>query len=326
MKMKRIFLVFILLALGMASWPRSGYSALSSPSEGVTLSEPEWTAVQTRFENDIEVLIKWFETYKISKNNLTFTISELQNKSAELRDETRNESNLFKEIHLKELLNKLRDKLEENSDLDHAAELKQKELEENCLSLIDLYNGRIEFELESSEVNSTPAQLKVKIDKLCVLARQRNRIQTVLNQYGQKENNEKLGSVEEMFSEKTNDRETLQLTLDLFKDRQKSLQDQIEKWSLEIDSLNNELKLQGEMKGFLKDIQDINADSNFPQGNLKQEDLEFLSGDSQKKKLFVHLNEVQAKIAHGQKLLARIEQLSAEIQTRLDRLGEDKKL
>jgi len=324
MKIKRILFSFILLTLGIFSWPQRGHGALSGASEGVTLSDTEWTAVQSRFEKDIATLIAWFETYETSKGDLTTAISDLQNKSAQLRDETRNESNLFKEIHLKELLNKLRDKLEENSDLDRAAELKRKEFEEKCLSLIDLYNGRIEFELESGEASVMPSQLKSKIDRLCLLARQRNRIQSVLNRYGQKENNDKLNSVEKVFSDKTNDRETLQLTLDLFKDRQKNLQDQIEKWSLEMDSLNNELKLQGEMKGFLKDIQDINADSSFPQGNLKQEDLDFLSGDSQKKKLFVHLGGVQAKIARGQKLLIQIERLSTEVQTRLDRLDGDK--
>jgi hypothetical protein len=321
MRMKRILFSFILLVFSISSWPQRGNGALSSPSEGVTLSETEWTGVQTRFENDITVLIDWFETYETRKKVLTGEILELQDKSAQLRDQ----SNLFKEIHLKELLNKLRDKLEENSDLDHEADLKRKEFEEKCLSLIDLYNGRIEYELESGETNLPPPQLKSEIDQLCLLARQRNRIQTVLNQYGQKEKNENFNSVEKIFPAETNDRETLQLTLDLFKDRQKNLQDQIEKWSLELDSLRNELKLQGEMKDFLKDIQDINADSNFPQGNLKQEDLEFLSGDSQKKKLFITLNEVQQKILRGQKLLAQIEQLSTEVQTRLDRLDEDKK-
>ena len=321
MRMKRILLSFVLLVFGISSWPQRGNGTLSSSSEGVTLSEAEWTGVQARFENDITVLIDWFETYKTRKKVLAGEILELQDKSAQLRDQ----SNFFKEIHLKELLNKLRDKLEENSDLDHEADLKQKEFEEKCLSLIDLYNGRIEYELESGETILPPSQLKSEIDQLCLLARQRNRIQTVLDQYGLKEKNEKLSSVEKIYSAKTNDRETLQLTLDLFKDREKNLQDQIEKWSLELDSLRNELKLQGEMKDFLKDIQDINADSNFPQGNLKQEDLEFLSGDSQKKKLFIALNEVQQKVLRGQKLLAQIEQLSTEVQIRLDRLGGDKK-
>ena len=325
MRIKSIFLIFILLTLGISFWPQRGDTALSGPSEGVALSESQWTAVQSRFEKDVAVLITWFETYENRKKDLTLEISDLQDKTAHLRDETRDQSNLFKEIRLKELLNKLKDKLEENSNSNHEADLKRKEFEEKSLSLIDLYNSRIEFELGSGETNVPPDQLKSKVDLLSDLARQRNRIQVVLERYGQRDDKEKLGSIVKFFSTKTTDRETLQLTLDLFKDRQKNLQEQIEKWSLELDSLRNELRLQGEMKDFLKDIQDMNANANFPQGNLKQEDLEFLSGDSQKKKLFLRLTEVQQKILRGQKLLAQIEQLSVEVQGRLKPLSEDKK-
>jgi cell division protein FtsB len=325
MRIKRFFLSFILLILVVSFWPQKGNTALSGASESVTLSGAKWMAVQSRFEKEIAALIAWFQTYENRKKDLTLEISDLQDKTAHLRDETRDQSNLFKEIRLKELLNKLRDKLEENSNLDHEADLKRKEFEEKSLSLIDLYNSRIEFELESGETNVTPDQLKSKVDLLSELARQRNRVQVVLDQYGQREDKEKWGSVGEVFSAKTNDKETLQLTLDLFKDRQKNLQEQMEKWSLELDSLRNQLKLQGEMKDFLKDIQNMNADSNFPQGNLKQEDLEFLSGDSQKKKLLVRLDEVQKKISRGQKLLAQIEQLSVEVRGRLEPLNEDKK-
>ena len=325
MSIKRFFLSFILLTLVVSFWPQKGNTALSGASEGVTLSGTQWTAVQSRFEKDIAALIAWFETYENRKKDLRLEISDLQDKTARLRDETRDQSNLFKEIRLKELLNKLKDELEENSNLDHEADLKRKEFEEKGLSLIDLYNGRIEFELGSGEAKVPSDQLKSKVDRLSDLARQRNRIQVVLDQYGQRDDKEKLGSIGKVFSAKTTDRETLQLTLDLFKDRKKNLQEQMEKWSLELDSLRNELRLQGEMKDFLKDIQDMNANSNFPQGNLKQEDLEFLSGDSQKKKLFLRLNDVEQKISRGQKLLAQIEQLSAEVQGRLEPASEDKK-
>lgn len=325
MRIKRFFLSFILLTLGISFWPQRGDSALSGLSEGVTLSEPQWTAVQSRFEKDVAALIVWFETYENRKKDLTLEISDLQDKTTHLRDETRDQSNLFEEIRLKELLNKLKDKLEENSNLDHEADIKRKEFEEKSFSLIDLYNSRIEFELGSDETNVPPDKLKSKVDLLSDLAHQRNRIQVVLDQYGQRDDKEKLESVGNFFSTKSNDRETLQLTLDLFKDRQKNLQEQIEKWSLESDSLRNELRLQGEMKDFLKDIQDMNANSNFPQGNLKQEDLEFLSGDSKKKKLFLRLNDVEQKILRGQKLLAQIEQLSVEVRGRLETLNEDKK-
>ena len=131
MRVKRILLSYVLLDFGISSWPQRGNGTLSSSSEGVTLSEAEWTGVQARFENDITVLIDWFETYKTRKKVLAGEILELQDKSAQLRDQ----SNFFKEIHLKELLNKLRDKLEENSDLDHEADLKQKEFEEKKKNL-----------------------------------------------------------------------------------------------------------------------------------------------------------------------------------------------
>jgi len=325
MSLNRLVFIFSLIAAVVLLQGLGGALAEPNPAEGVTLSPVQWTAVQDRFENDIATLIIWLEKYQSRKKALAADIADLQKKTTQLRDETRGESNVFKEIRLKELLNDLKDKLQENSTADHEADARQKDFEQKCLSLIDLYNGRIEYELEAGEVNAAPAQLDSKVNQLSDLAKKRNRVQQILKQYRKKEDHEKLAEVDSVSSLKTNDRETLQLTVDLFKDRQKSLQDQVEKWSLELDGLRNELKLQGEMKDFLKDIQNMNADANFPQGNLKQEDLDFLSGDSQKKKLISRLNEVQQKILLGQKLLAQINQLLTKAQGRLDSLGGSKK-
>jgi hypothetical protein len=325
MRLNRLVFIFSLIVAGVLFESPGSAAAESNPAEGVTLSSVQWTVVQDRFENDIATLMIWLEKYQIRKKVLSSEIVDLQQKTAQLRDETRSESNLFKEIRLKELLNNLKDKLQENSNADHEADTKQKDFEQKCLSLIELYNGRIESELESGEVNATPAQLDSKVNQLSDLAKKRNRIQQILKQHRKREDNEKLAEVGAVSSLKTNDRETLQLTVDLFKDRQKSIQEQIEKWSLELDGLRNELKLQGEMKDFLKDIQNMNADSNFPQSNLKQEDLDFLSGDSQKKKLISRLNEVQQKVLLGQKLLAQINQLLTKAQGRLDSLSGSNK-
>jgi hypothetical protein len=325
MILNRFVFIFSLIAVGVLFLGIGGALAESNSAEGVALSSVQWTVVQDRFENDIATLIIWLEKYQIRKKTLASEITDLQTKTTQLRDETRVESNVFKEIRLKELLNDLKDKLQENSTADHEADTKQKDFEQKCLSLIELYNGRIESELESGEVNAAPAQLDSKVNQLSDLAKKRNRIQQILKQHQKKEDNEKLAEVGGVSSLKTNDRETLQLTVDLFKDRQKSIQEQVEKWSLELDGLRNELKLQGEMKDFLKDIQNMNADANFPQSNLKQEDLDFLSGDSQKKKLVSRLNEVQQKILLGQKLLAQINQLLIKAQGRLDSLSGSKK-
>jgi hypothetical protein len=325
MILNRFVLIFSLIVIGVLFAGLGGALAEPNPAEGVTLSPVQWTAVQDRFENDIANLIIGLEKYQIRKKTLASEIVDLQKKTTQLRDETRSESNVFKEIRLKELLSDLKDKLQENSTIDHEADARQKDFEQKCLSLIDLYNGRIEAALESGEVNAAPAQLDLKVNQLSELAKKRNRIQQILKQYRKKEDNERLVEVGGVSSLKTNDRETLQLTVDLFKDRQKSLQEQVEKWSLELDGLRNELKLQGEMKDFLKDIQNMNADANFPQSNLKQEDLDFLSGDSQKKKLISRLNEVQQKILLGQKLLAQINQLLTKAQGRLDPLSGSRK-
>lgn len=317
MKLKLAGFILIFLTLGSLANP---CHAQIRPSEGVSLSSGQWLQVQDRFEKEIAVLLTWLEKYESHKKTLTANISDLQNQTARLRTETMQESNVFKEIHLKQLLNELRDRLQENSDLDHEADLKQKDIEQKCLSLIELYNSRIEMELEAGEGTPTPTQLDQKVNHLTELARKRNQLQTLLKQYRKNEAPEKLASIGSLASYKTNDRENLQLTLDLFKDRQKNLQDQLGKWSLEMEGLRNELKLQGEMKDFLSDIQSLNADSNFAQGHLKQGDLEFLSADSQKKKISIRLLELQEKMADGQKLLAQINQLLSKTQSRLDAL------
>ena len=103
---------------------------------------------------------------------------------------------------------------------------------------------------------------------------------------------------------KTNDREGLQLTLDLIRDRKKDLEEQLEKWSIEQDEVKNELKLQGKMQEFLDGIRRMNEDSDFPSGNLKKSNLGNATGGKQRNKLEAHLNELQDLIEHGQASMA----------------------
>jgi hypothetical protein len=79
------------------------------------------------------------------------------------------------------------------------------------------------------------------------------------------------------------------------------------------------------MQDFLEDIQKMNADSNFPQGNLKSGDLESLVGGSQKNKLAVHLSELRQKIKRGQASLVQMNQLMDTVRDRLNSLNERKR-
>lgn len=324
---RRFFLSLILstVVFGGAAGP-AWAQPVPAMSSGATLTEAQWLQVQARLEAEISTSLSWLKDYQTQKAVLDSNIADLQSKTAELRSELRTDSNVFKEIRLKELLNELKDKLEENSKAEREADTKQKEFEQKCIDLSDLYNNHIELLLTQGDVTESGAALDAKVNEVTDLARKRNRVQTLLSQYRQKDQIDEPVELNAVAVLKTNDRETLQLTMDLFRDRQKNIQTQIQKWSLEMDSIHNELKLQGEMRDFLKDVHSMNADSNFPQNDLKQEDLEFLSTDVHKKKLNDRLNEVQQKILQGQKELAQIDILLTKVKGRLDRLSEGKQL
>src|SRR5579859_6492371 len=87
--------------------------AQTTTSEGTALSSAQWAAVQARYEGDISALLTWLKDYQNNKNVLNASIADLQAKTTQLRAESRGESNVFKDIRLKELLNELKDKLEQ---------------------------------------------------------------------------------------------------------------------------------------------------------------------------------------------------------------------
>jgi len=206
-----ILLIGGLEALSIVLWAQPA----PTPIEGVVLSETQWTAVQARFESDITALLAWLKDYQGRKAALAAQIGDLQQKTAQLRSETRTESNVFKEVRLKEELNDLKDKLEENSNSDRDADAKQKDFEQKCLSLIDLYNGRIVSLLSEGDVSPTSTALDTKVNQVADLARRRNRIQNLLNQNRRKNAVDKPVSVDAKTALRTTDRETLQLMLDL---------------------------------------------------------------------------------------------------------------
>lgn len=320
--LRSILFLFLLLA------PVRHLSALTvTPvvsDSGVLLSDPQWNEVRLRFENEIFSIIDWLKNYKTKKESLGDEIDILQKKSLALRQEIHDESNVFKEIRLKGLLNDLKDKLEENSDLEKQADEKQKEFEQKCLSLIELYNNRIQQALETPDSAPLTLTLDAKLDNLTTLVRKRTRIQTLLKQYQKKERFEKSISLASIRSLNSNDSETLQLTLDLFKDRKKDIEEKLEKWSLEETEVKSELKLQSEMQDFLEDIQRMNADSSFPQGNLKKNDLSAIMGGDQKNRLNLRLNEINEKVVKGQKTLIQMNQLMDKVQNQLDVVSERK--
>ncbi len=321
----RFFFLCEVLSLAL---PILGFAApLNTPpaSSGVSLSHQQWKSVLSEFEVSVFSLSQWLEKSQIEKKKIQQNISDLEEKLASLRKEDPDGSNVINEIRIKGVLDELKEKLEKNSGLQHQWDDKQKEFEQKALSLTALYNDRIEMELENTETNQGVGQIDGKLTDLTVLIKKRTQVQTLLKEYTKKGDSEKLLSVASLKSFKTNDRESLQLTLDLFRDRKKDLEEQLEKWSLETEEAKNELKLQGKMQDFLEDIRHINEDSDFPQGGLKRHDLEGIVGKTQKNKLEAKLLELQNKISRGQVTLVQITQLMLRAESQMNSLNERKR-
>jgi len=167
-------------------------------------------------------------------------------------------------------------------------------------------------------------RLDQKLDLLTALVQKRNQVQSLLVERRKKNDNEKLIPLSSFDPLKSHDRDNLQLTLDLFRDRKKDLTDRLEKWSLEEDQAKNEMKLQGKMQEFLEDIRQINEDSDLPRGGLKHNELEGVVGKSQKNKIEARVNDLHGKIILGQKNLAQLTELMERVQHQLDSLNERK--
>jgi hypothetical protein len=324
MKYRR-FLLLWLLSLAPPLAGSAEPQAPPSSNSGVTLSNQQWQSVLSEFEVSVFSLSQWLEKSQTEKKKIQENISDLEEKIASLRKGDAGGSNVFDEIRLKNLLEELKEKLEKNSALQHQWDDKQKEFEQKALSLTALYNDRIEMELENTDSNQGVSQIDGKLTGLTVLIQKRTQVQTLLKEYAKKRDSEKLLSVASFKSFKTNDRESLQMTLDLFQDRKKDLEEQLEKWSLEMEEVKNELKLQGKMQDFLEDISRINEDSDFPQGGLKRHDLEGIVGKTQKNKLESRLAELQAKISRGQTTLLQINQLTSRVENQMNSLNERKR-
>jgi hypothetical protein len=322
----RIFFIFILcFTCLIRPGPSQGQALPVSVSDsGVSLSDPQWKTVIEQFEKSIFDLSNWLEKNQVEKKKLKQDIDKLESKITELRQDNQKNSNVFDEIRLKGLLNDLKDKLEKNSDLQHLEDGKQKEFEQKALSLTALYNDRIESELKSTGNSSEPSALQLKLNELALLIRKRNQIQTLLTQHQKKADKAESLSIASFDSLGSNDRESLQLSLDLIKDRKKDLEENIEKWSIEEEEVKNELKLQGKMQDFLEDIKRMNEDSDFPSGNLKKNDFGGMTGSKQHDKLEAHLSEIHGSLEKAQAALAQINQLMAKVQHQLDAFEERK--
>ena len=315
----RFYLFFFLFAwLAAAGTGAAPTPGPSSPASSATLTGPQWEKVIADFESSVSALSQWLENARSQLRQLQSEIEGLERKIAKLRQGPSENINVLDEIRLKGLLNDLKDKLEKKSDLQHQWDEKQGEFEQKALSLVSLYNDRINFVLANADLTADTVRLPSEVNNLAGLIQKRNHIQTLVKQYQAKPEGEPSVETSPLESLKSGDRESLLLALDLIRDRKKDEEEQLEKWSIEEEEIRNELKLQGKMQEFLEGIQRMNDDSSFPHGSLKRNDLEDVAGKKEKAKLEARQNELRGLIARAQAALTQLDGLMAQVQDKLN--------
>lgn len=325
--MKKGFGLFFIVgvwALAASAWPQTVMPTASS--DRPALDDAKWKKVVAQFEESVSSLSAWLKNCQTEGKSLQTDIEKLEEKIAKLREKNKDGSGVIDEFRLKGLLNDLKDKLEKNADLQHQWDDKQKEFEQKAMSLVSLYNDRIDSDLQKNDASTQPSRLNSTFNELVSLIQKRKQTLELIKRYQKKTSSETQLPLTSFKDLKPGDKEGLLLTLDLIRDRKKGVEEQLEKWSIEEDEVKNELKLQGKMKDFLEDIQRMNEDSSFPHGSLKRSDLGDVTGDKEHKKLQTRLNDLQQKIDSDQITLTQINQLMANVQNQLDALAErDKK-
>jgi hypothetical protein len=308
---------WILLGVLLA-WPPAVLSA-GAPAPAAVLSGPQWEAVLKEFEAGLQALVQELDRIEVDRKKLGEQIRSLENKISVLRKKAETGANVLEEIRLKRLLNDLKEKLVRNSSLEHRWEEAREELEQKGLSLVALYHSRIEEEIRLGGEGPTGPAGEAKLGAMEELARKRSKVQAILAKYPPKEETA-VPSLSALETLQKNDRESLQLTLDLLNDRKREITDQLEKWALEEEEVRNELKLQARMQEFLEDLRRQNQGSGMAGGVPKRDGLEGMAEKSQRNRLGKRLAEIQTRMARARETLEQIGRLTAKAQARLEAL------
>jgi predicted nucleic acid-binding Zn-ribbon protein len=290
----------------------------SGPSNG--LSSLQWEAAYDRLE--AEFILQTTALTGLQKEMIKEQeeMHGLDSQVAKLRHGQ--DPGVFDQIRLNHLLNDLKDHLEKNAVLQRQWTDSQKEHQQKGLSLISLLNDRIEGLLEMTGTNSSA--LTTNLTTLSKLAQKRRQIQETLQRFESKKERSVDPPLSAFRSLGTNDLESLEMTLDLLKERQKALEEENQRLSLEANGIQGELKLQKKMKDFLIGIKRMNQDSGSPPEGFERSHLSGLYSGRNPEKLSGRLEQIQMFLSRNRSTGDQINHLISNVQERMNSLKERK--
>ncbi len=234
----------------------------------------------SRFEREARISASTLGKLRSERDGVGRAVTQLKEEAEVLHKRQETAPNVLSEMRLKSLLGELRKKLEEQSELETRWAVLRAEFEEKALSLLTLYNDRIEQEISAQAVFVDPAGLDKRLNSLVETTRKRSRLQELLRLYG--------GERETVSPEAADwdpatlpparDREGVRMTIRLLKDRRQEVEARTERSILREEEILKEIRLLARMREFVDDVERARNPGSSPDGNTRPKDIEWYRG------------------------------------------------
>ncbi len=233
------------------------------------------------------------------------TIAGLQEKLSLLRRESGNNPGVFQVLRQKMLLSELEPHLERMALLERERKRKKADFSQKALSLLALYNRRIEAELNPLDAR---VPLMEKIHRLQVLGQKRSHLLNLLDDLSGQTVPGKDRAFDDFKGVTVNDPKGRRIVLELLEERRKELLAQSGKLDAQEQEIREQLRLQKKMNDFLMGIERLNESADFPHSSLKRNDLQGVSDKNQTIKLESKLQEIQGIRAATERTRKQVDQ------------------
>lgn len=279
-------------------------------------------SILSRFEKEVAAEIDSLEKMSRQRKQTEKKIIQLKEESSALHRKLAAGTNVLAELRLKAVLGELHGRLESQSILEGRWETLRRDFEEKALSLLSLYNDRIEQEIASAEAFLDPSRSGQRLDALVDLARKRSVLQERLERY-RGSGNEGTGVAGNLSNlPSSRDRESLELALRLLKDRRRDTETRIEQSILQEEETLKEIRLQERMREFMNDVEHRREGSTFgPPGSARRE-LEWMGGKGKIEPLRRKLQDLRKQREKDQLTLIQLEAYLDQTSYRLKNLKD----
>jgi hypothetical protein len=265
-------------------------------------------AMLAKFEREVGASAAALRKMRTERERLAGEVTRLKEETDALHRRLGRTPGVLQEVRLKSLLGELRRRLEAQSEMESRWNASRDEFEEKALSLLTLYNDRIEQEISSTAAFLDPAGSEKRLGALVDTTRKRSRLQDLLRLYGEGAGDlPAAGDWDPSTLPPTRDRESLEMTVRLLKDRRREVETRYEQSILREEEILKEIRLQDRMKEFMDDIERVRGDSAFPSGGPLRRDLEWYQGKDQTAQLRDRLLRLRRQREKDQFTLVRLD-------------------